>query len=181
MTHPLVEQLRFARSEFRRGLEGLSAEDARRRLGPMNCIAWNVGHLAWQEQRGWLFRGQGRLLLPQVESAFAYGAPPSTPSLDEALMHWGAITREADPWLDELTTEALADVREYESGGRPIYRTFGSMLQRTTYHYFYHTGENLAIRQMLGHTGLPEFVGNIDDEAPYRPEVALSRTSGQAV
>jgi hypothetical protein len=23
---------------------------------------------------------------------------------------------------------------------------------------------------MLGHTNLPEFVGNIDDEAPYRPE-----------
>jgi hypothetical protein len=27
----------------------------------------------------------------------------------------------------------------------------------------------MAIRQMLGHTDLAEFVGNIDDEAPYLP------------
>jgi hypothetical protein len=25
------------------------------------------------------------------------------------------------------------------------------------------------IRQVLGHRRLPEFVGNIDEEAPYRP------------
>jgi len=31
-------------------------------------------------------------------------------------------------------------------------------------------GEDMAIRQSLGHTGLPEFVGDIDGEAPYRPE-----------
>ena len=42
MVHPLVEQLRFARSEFRRGLEGVTAEEAKRRFLPMNCIAWNV-------------------------------------------------------------------------------------------------------------------------------------------
>ena len=39
---------------------------------------------------------------------------------------------------------------------------------RMTYHYWYHTGENAAIRQALGHTGLPDFVGDIDTEAPYR-------------
>jgi len=41
------------------------------------------------------------------------------------------------------------------------------------YHYWYHTGENAASRQLLGHTNLPEFVGNIDDEAPYRPEALI--------
>jgi hypothetical protein len=40
---------------------------------------------------------------------------------------------------------------------------------RTIYHYWYHLGEALAIRQVLGHTDLPDFVGNIDDEAPYQP------------
>jgi hypothetical protein len=49
--HPLVLQLQFTRSEFKRGLKGLSEEDASHRLLPMNCISWNVGHLAWQEQR----------------------------------------------------------------------------------------------------------------------------------
>ena len=56
------------------------------------------------------------------------------------------------------------------SRGKPIGTTFGNLLQRVIYHYWYHTGENQAIRQQLGHARLPQFVGNIDDEAPYRPE-----------
>jgi hypothetical protein len=51
MPYPLVQQLRFARSEFVRGLEGISDTDAQRRRLPMNCLSWNIGHLAWQEQR----------------------------------------------------------------------------------------------------------------------------------
>jgi hypothetical protein len=39
MTHPFVTQLRFARSELVRCLEGVSDEDARRHLEPMNCIS----------------------------------------------------------------------------------------------------------------------------------------------
>jgi hypothetical protein len=42
MTHPPVVQLRFARSELQRCLEGLSEEEAVRRLQPMNCIRWMV-------------------------------------------------------------------------------------------------------------------------------------------
>ena len=37
-------------------------------------------------------------------------------------------------------------------------------------HYWYHIGKSMAIRQLLGHAGLPDFVGDIDGEAPYRPE-----------
>ena len=80
VAHPLIDQLRFARSEFLRALDGLSDDDARRRLGPMNCISWNVGHLAWQEQRYWLQRGQGRTPRPDVQATFAYGAPGTTPA-----------------------------------------------------------------------------------------------------
>ena len=56
MTHLLVEQLRFARSEFVRALAGIGEAEARRRLEPMNCLSWMVGHLADQEQRYWLER-----------------------------------------------------------------------------------------------------------------------------
>ena len=38
MPHPLVTQLRFARSEFVRCLEGVSPEDGIARIVPMNCI-----------------------------------------------------------------------------------------------------------------------------------------------
>lgn len=170
MPHPLVLQLRFSRSEFQRGLTGLVDEDARRRILPMNCLSWNVGHLAWQEQRYWLWRGQDRILMPDLNDQFANGAPTSTPALADVWEAWHAITRAADPWLDDLTSADLVQPRAFMVDGQTLDFTFGNLLQRVIYHYWYHTGENLAIRQQLGHTDLPEFVGNIDDEAPYRLE-----------
>jgi hypothetical protein len=168
MTHPLVLQLRFTRNEFKRALEGLSDADACQRLMPMNCISWNIGHLAWQEQRYWLVYGQGQLLLPQIDKLFAYNAPASTPALAEMWAAWQAITAAADPWLDALTTEKLQQhvIRD----GQPSSYIWGSLLLRVAYHYWYHTGENMAIRQMLGHRDLAEFVGDIDSEVPYLPE-----------
>jgi uncharacterized damage-inducible protein DinB len=168
MSHPLVQQLRFTRNEFKRGLEGLSEAEAGKRFMPMNCISWNVGHLAWQEQRYFLFYGQGQMPLPHVDESFAYGAPASTPCLDDMWAAWNMITQAADPWLEALTTEKLQ--QHVVCDGKTTQYIFGSLLQRVIYHYWYHTGENLAIRQMLGHVNLPEFVGDIDGEAPYRPE-----------
>jgi uncharacterized damage-inducible protein DinB len=171
MPHPLVLQLRFTRSEFQRAVEGVSDADARRQVAPMNSISWNIGHLAWQEQRYWLHRGQGRILLPHIQERFAYGAPASTPPLEEMWDGWRAITAAADPWLDTLTTEQLTAPRPVTSrDGQTFHLTFGTLMLRVIYHYWYHIGENMAIRQQLGHTDLPEFVGNIDDEAPYTPE-----------
>jgi uncharacterized damage-inducible protein DinB len=169
VTHPLVQQLRFTRSEFKRGLKNLAEDEAAQRFLPMNCISWNVGHLAWQEQRYFLYYGQDQLLLPEIDKLFAYGAPARTPALSEMLVALKTITQAADPWLDSLTSDTLQQpfVRR---DGQPGQRTFGSLLQRTIYHYWYHAGENMAIRQMLGHGRLPQFVGNIDDKAPYRPE-----------
>lgn len=167
--HPLVLQLKFTRSEFIRALRRLSNGDATRRILPMNCISWNVGHLAWQEQRYFLYYGQGLMPYPEIQQAFSFGAPASTPNLHEMLESWGKITKMADPWLDSLTSEKLQQ-HFLKQDGKPGGTTFGSLLLRTIYHYWYHTGENLAIRQMLGHTHLPVFVGNIDNQAPYTPE-----------
>ena len=166
--HPLVLQLRFTRSEFLRGLRGVDDAAARTRIEPLNAISWNVGHLAWQEQRYFVTSAQGRTPFPEIATQFESGGPPSTPPLDEVLEAWRSIAAEADPWLDTLTTEILQQhpIRH----GKPLARTFGNLLQRTIYHYWFHNGENLATRQQLGHRRLPQFVGNIDDEAPYRPE-----------
>ncbi|MCK4975393.1 MAG: DUF664 domain-containing protein, partial [Anaerolineales bacterium] len=54
MAHPYVTQLRFARTEFIRCLEGVTAEEAIHRVEPMNCLSWIVGHLANQEHRLWV-------------------------------------------------------------------------------------------------------------------------------
>ena len=53
---------------------------------------------------------------------------------------------------------------------RPDDSSIGTYLLRNIYHYWYHLGEALAARQVLGHTALPDFVGDIDGLAPYRPE-----------
>lgn len=168
MPHPLVDQFRFTRSEWLRGLEGVTEEDGACHFEPMNCISWTVGHLAWHEQRTFLQRPQNRIPFPQLNEMFAYGAPMSTPSLKEMLENWHTVTREADPYLDTLTTEILQT--DLLLDGKPVGQSRGSALRRITYHYWYHIGEIQAIRQMLGHTGLPEYVGNIEQAAPYRPE-----------
>jgi uncharacterized damage-inducible protein DinB len=166
MPHPLITQLRFTRSEFLRGVKGVSEADARQRLLPMNCLSWNVGHLAWQEQRYFLHFGQGSMPLPEIDQNFAYGAPASTPSLKEMLAAWKAITAAVDPRLDAQTAESLAQPVILQ--GKPSARIYGNLLQRVIYHYWYHTGENQAMRQMLGHKRLPQFVGDIDGQAPYQ-------------
>ena len=166
MNHPLVLQLRFTRSEFQRALEGVSEEDAFRRFEQMNCISWAVGHMASQEQRYWLYRAQDHFLLPEIHTLFNYGAPACTPRLADMWAAWGAIVAEVDPWLDGQTSRSLAEPHPFMIEGQEYTTTFGSLLQRVIYHYWYHTGECMAIRQMLGHPDLPEFVGNIDEEAP---------------
>ncbi len=168
MPHPLVLQLSFARSEFKRGLEGVTEEEACKRLLPMNCISWNVGHLAWQEQRYWLYHMQGKILVPELNELVGYGRPATTPPLAQMWDAWFTVTRAVDEYLDQLTTAKMQEPYIYE--GKPSPYSIGSRLQRVLYHYWYHTGENAAIRQMLGHTNLPEFVGDIEELAPYRPE-----------
>ena len=161
---PLVEQLRFTRSEFRRGLRGTPEAEGARRLDPMNSIGWIVAHMAWHEQRYWLTRAQELTPRAELNEIAANGGPATTPSLKAMLAAWAEVTAAADPWLDGLRA---ADLLEALPGTGPR-RSIGSALQRVTYHYWFHTGEILAIRQVLGHRRLPEFVGNIDDEAPYR-------------
>ena len=134
MAHPLVIQLRFARSEFARCLEGVSAEDAVRRILPMNCISWIVGHMANQEQGWWLFLAQGRLLVPGLNDLVGYRKPASTPPLDEMWDAWRTITQAADEYLDTLTTEILQTHLEYKGGRRP--ESIGTMIYRSTYHYW---------------------------------------------
>ncbi len=165
--HPLVTQLRFARSELERCLDGVSAEDAVRRLGPMNCISWIVGHLAAQEHYLWVEAGQGRSLVPDLYRLVGYGQPASTPPLDEMWEAWHTITSAANGFLESLGTADLE--RHLERKGKMLDECVGTMLMRNIYHYWFHTGEAHAIRQMLGHGELPQFVGDMS-KAAYCPE-----------
>jgi hypothetical protein len=163
MSHPLVTQLRFSRSEWRRGLKGVTAGEAAHRVR-INPIAWMIGHLAWQEQLYWLERAQGILAVPEVKR-FGYGKPLTVPPLDEAWAWWRIVIAAADPFLDTLTGPMLTRRWARESS----METPGTKLHRTTYHYWFHLGESQAIRQMLGPGKLPEFVGGFG-KSQYRRE-----------
>jgi hypothetical protein len=165
--HPLVVQLRFTRSEFVRCLKDVSDQDALRRLEPMNCISWIVGHLADQEHAYWVLWAQGQNIAPDLHDRVGFCETATTPPLEVMWDAWRAITAAADKFLDTLTIERLQTHLEWQ--GKPLRESIGTMLYRNFYHYWFHCGESHAIRQMLGHTDLPQFVGDMS-EALYRPE-----------
>src|SRR5262245_28900973 len=167
--HPLVNQLRFARSEFARGLEGVSETDAVRRVSPMNSISWMVGHLANQEHLYWVVMAQRKTPFPDLNDRVGYGMPASTPPLAEMWPAWTQVTRAADDCLDTLTPEILQTYLLRD--GKPVGESVGTLLMRNLYHYWFHTGEASAVRQLLGHKNLPDFVGEMN-EAPYQPEAS---------
>jgi hypothetical protein len=164
MSHPLVDQLRFSRSEFVRCLEGITDEEARHRFMPMNSISWMIGHLAAQENFYWVRMGQGIKLHPELVALVGTGRPASTPPLDEMWTAWRTITNSADTYLDNLSPDQLETHFPWRDG---IWdESQGTCLLRNIYHYWFHTGEAHAVRQMLGHTDLPQFIGRI---TPYQP------------
>jgi uncharacterized damage-inducible protein DinB len=166
-THLLVSQLRFARRELVRALKGVSEEDAVRRIQPMNCISWMVGHLANQEHFYWVVLAQQKVIAPDLYQLVGYGKPASTPPLKEMWAEWKKITASADGFLSTLTPAIMQT--HIQRKGKPVDESIGTLLMRNIFHYWYHIGEASAVRQMLGHTKLPEFVGNMD-KVPYIPE-----------
>ena len=165
--HLLIAQLRFTRGEFIRCLEGVSEEEPLRRFMPMNCISWMVGHLANQEHRYWVVFAQQKNLAPDLNDLVGYGKPASTPPLGEMWEVWRKVTAEADKYLDTLTPEIMQ--KTLLRDGKPLDESVGTLLMRNIYHYWYHTGEASAVRQMLGHINLPDFVGDMST-VMYKPE-----------
>lgn len=170
MAHPLVLQLRFTRQELQRALEAITAEEAIKRFEPMNSLSWIVGHLAAQEQAYWLTHTQGLTPAPEV-IACGYGHPASTPPLDEMWSAWHQITEASDEWLNTLDADTvMTHTIRRDKPDRVYAENIGTRLLRATYHYWYHLGESQAIRQMLGHSNLPGFVGDLGGQAPYSSE-----------
>jgi uncharacterized damage-inducible protein DinB len=155
----IVNQLKFTRAEFRKGFTGVTEEEGMRRFMPINSISWMVGHLAWHEQLYWLKRVQGYTPIPELDDLASFGGPASQPSLKQMIVAWEQITAEVDKYLEKLTpADFAANVVLHSGKELPINR--GTMLTRVIYHYWYHTGEMQAVRQLLGHTGLPDFVSD---------------------
>ena len=150
--HNLVTIQHLARKEFLRGLQGLSDEDARKRVEPMNCISWIVGHVAHQQHAFFVSWPQGKPSEPRYRP-FGYGSPASQPPLDEVMALWHASCDAADVWLDAATAESL----RVTFPSSPEGENGGALVVRNIFHTWCHLGEISSIRQMLGHRA-PEFV-----------------------
>ena len=134
---------------------------------PMNSISWMIGHMAWHERQCWMRRARG-LNVERGLDAFATDLPASTPSLAIVQAAWEHIVADADPFLETLTTADLGQPLPHDP--REQRPTAGSQLQYVTYHYWAHIGEVSAVRQMLGHADLAEYVGDFPPPAEYRSE-----------
>ncbi len=170
MAHPRVEQLRFARSEWQRGLIGLSEEDAVRRLLPMNSISWMGAHMAWHERLIWLHRAQGLSVEPIARSRRDREARDHTAAGRDAGDVAARRSRPPTCYLDGVTTADLEARPAFDT--RAVVPVIGTQMMLITYHYWSHIGEASAVRQMLGHTDLPQWVGDLNAFAPYRREPA---------
>lgn len=78
---------------------------------------------------------------------------------------WHEITEAADHYLDTLMPELMQTCFTWQ--GKSAVENVGTLLLRNITHYWFHIGEAHAIRQMLGHGDLPQFVGEIP---AYYPE-----------
>ncbi len=154
--HHLVELQHVTRTEFLRGLEGASDEDARRRVEPMNCISWIVGHMANQEYALFVAVPRGGQVEPRF-AAFASSSDPSQPPLEEAMALWREAGEDADALLHAATEESLREVVSSSDAAAEL-PNLGTRIVRNIFHYWVHIGEISAIRQVLGHPSPPEFV-----------------------
>ena len=162
------ELARFAISEFARGLEGLTAEEAQSRIakaggGEMNAISWIVGHV----NTHWLF---GYVLMtkkpmPALDRLyFGAGADPTPPPLADVRETLAEATALTQAWLANVDDALLSSKRDF--GPLPD-ENLGTQLMRAVLHTWFHTGEINAVRQMLGHAEIP-FVGEMLGSLEWR-------------
>ena len=154
----IINQLRFARMEFRRGFEGVNDEEGFKRFLPINSIGWIVGHLAWHEQYYWLHRAQDQVLIPELIEQVGFKKPASTPALSTMILYWEKVTNTSDVYINNLKVKNLIDHMVYK--GKELQFNIGTMISRMIYHYWYHNGEMQAIRQLLGHKNLTSFISD---------------------
>jgi hypothetical protein len=157
----------------------LTDEDARARLRKadgteMNAISWLVGHMSWQWVRlatraiyardlpeldgrfGQLPESDSDPLADLRRRVYRYRTgtqiPPDPPSILEAyeLLHESRLATTG--WLSSAGPQLLASTIGPGDASPSIAREpIGKNVMRNVLHTFTHSGEILAVRQMLGH------------------------------
>lgn len=142
------EVLRFALNatfdRVLRCLEDISEEEARRVIGGLSPVVWQVGHLAHAD--GVLLHRVG--LAPPVPEGYAALFSPGTgkgtdyPPLGEVRAVFEAAHRGLLHLLVSVPLDRPVDASHY--------RNVGEMLAFSAYHRGYHIGKMTTLRALLG-------------------------------
>ena len=162
-----IELARFALSEFERGLEGLTDEEARTRItkadgSEMNAISWAVSHIAahWLLVAGFATR---EALADDPAAAYRRTKDdPTPPPLADALKLL-ENAKDSIEWITNADDALLSTTRAGAHGRENV----GTQLMRVVLHTWFHAGEINAIRQQLGHAEIA-FVGEMLGHLEWR-------------
>jgi hypothetical protein len=164
-----AELASFALSEFERGLEGLTNEDAQIRIPKadgtyVNAITWTVRHVAiWWFNLG-IYYEAARTGSPQ-RPLYTQFTEPDPPTLAEALQYL-KDARDVNPWMATRDYAFLDTLRD-GAGANPEH--LGTYLMRAILHTWFHWGEINAIRQVLGHPEI-RFMGPMEGKLEWHPD-----------
>lgn len=141
---------RFSAKEFVLGLEGISDEQARRRLkkadgSVMNSASWTIAHVAAHWATVAALFDEADLPMEEIARYFGPDADPAPPPLQQALERFLEATQGMSDWI---TVDDDSMTRAVEYAG--VSETTGQALVRVTLHTWFHIGEINAIHQMLG-------------------------------
>lgn len=153
-----IELFRFAISEFKRDLEGLTDEEARTRFdkadgGQTNAISWAIAHIAGH----WLSRPE------RLEGFNFQSDDPTPPALSDSRAWLDEARTFTEGWLPEADDKLLSSKPDFLGG-----ESIGTGVMRATLHTWFHCGEINAFRQLLGHPEIP-FLGDITEHLEWRP------------
>lgn len=155
------ELARYALSEFERGIEGVTDDEAQVRLtkadgSEMNAISWIVAHIAWH----WL-RVRNEATMEPGEDRSAVSGPDAdgTPPPMKVALRRLRSAKASVSWTDDAGSDVLS-----RAGRRG---SVGTTLMRVMLHTWFHIGEINAIRQMLGHDEII-YVGDMKDRLEWR-------------
>ena len=168
MYQPL-ELARFALSEFERGLEGVTDEEARKRMTKadgteMNAVTWTIGHIAghWLSVAAYANHEERP---SRVVRFLGSHADPTPLLLTDALKLLDDAKKSIE-WLGSADDSLLSSS---PAGFFLSRESVGTNVMRVVLHTCFHTGEINAVRQLLGHAEIL-FVGKLIGNLEWRSE-----------
>ena len=148
-----AELASFTFSEFERGLEGLSDEDARLRMKKadgteMNAVSWSIAHIAahWLAVAAYARKEETPSNLMRFFGAEADPTPPLVSDALKLLEEAKASTE----WIANADNGLLAETRDGLQASA-THGNVGTAIMKVALHTWSEIGEINAIRQMLGH------------------------------